>query len=209
MVGGILNINDMQTINLNGNKHDDKLDSVRYTFEKIAKEIVERQDNAMAMEFTKTIGKLLLDNNVKPVVVENKFTAEKENSITQTYGVAITKLDFTEHDKPFKDKIEELEEVNYILRGQVKDLRKKLEDNACFSRDVEKQLGETLINVGQLKGVDTAHGNDYVVTDCKYSDDYTLVIYLGQLIKRKDIQITVAPERIEFIKELLHMEDKN
>lgn len=125
MVGGILNINDMQTINLNGNKHDDKLDSVRYTFEKIAKKIVERQDNAMAMEFTKTIGKLLLDNNVKPVVVENKFTAEKENSITQTYGVAITELDFTEHDKPFKDKIAELEAKVLELESQNKELKTK------------------------------------------------------------------------------------
>lgn len=122
------------------------------------------------------------------------------------------KIDLSEYgftNEKAETVIENLHFQNQVLRGQVKDLKHKLEDNVCFNRDVEKQLGETLINVGQLKGVDTAHKEDDVVIDCKHSDDYTLAIYLGQLIKRKDIQITVAPERIEFIKELLHMEDKN
>lgn len=125
MGGGVLKIDDMQTINLNGNKHDDKLDSMRYFFEKTAKEIEERQDNAMAMEFTKTIGKLLLDNKVKPVVVENKFTTKKENSITQTYGLTITELDFTEHDKTFKDKIAALETKVLELENQNKELKQE------------------------------------------------------------------------------------
>lgn len=77
--------------------------------EKIVKDIQDRKDNAMAMEFTKCIGELLKNNGVVPKITEYIRKDMKENSIEELYGVSIDELDFTKHDKVFKDKIAELE----------------------------------------------------------------------------------------------------
>lgn len=76
--------------------------------EKIMKDIRDRQDNAIAMEFTKCIGELLKKNGVAPKVTEYTNENIRENSIEHRYGVTIDELDFSEHDKGFKDEIERL-----------------------------------------------------------------------------------------------------
>ena len=78
------------------------------TISKIAKDIADRQDKEVALEFTKHICTLLKNNGVSPMIDEYKQNFVKENSVEQKYGVAITGLDFTEHDKEFKDEIERL-----------------------------------------------------------------------------------------------------
>lgn len=84
-------------------------------FDFIADAIREREDNDIAMEFTKCIGELLGKNGVAPKI--KKYTREivKEHSIEQLYGVTIDELDFTAHDKAFEDKIAKLEKevANY------------------------------------------------------------------------------------------------
>ena len=79
-------------------------------FEKIAKDIRDRQDNAMAMEFTKDIGDLLKKNGVCPKFEEYSDRVMGETKIEMRYGVCLVDLDFSEHDKPFEDKIAALEE---------------------------------------------------------------------------------------------------
>lgn len=79
------------------------------TISKIAKDIVDRQDREIALEFTRCICELLKKNGVSPMIDEYRQNIVKENSVEQKYGVAITGLDFTEHDNVFEDKIEELE----------------------------------------------------------------------------------------------------
>lgn len=74
--------------------------------EKIVKDIADRRDKEVALEFTKHICALLKNNGVSPMIDEYKQDIVNENSIEQKYGVAITGLDFTEHDKVFEDKIE-------------------------------------------------------------------------------------------------------
>ena len=69
----------------------------------------------MALEFTKDICTLLKNNGVSPMLDEYKQDIVNENSIEQIYGVTITGLDFTEHDKRFKDEIESLKrQINKI-----------------------------------------------------------------------------------------------
>lgn len=70
-------------------------------FEKIVKDIVKKQDNAKAMEFTKSVGTMLRENGVVPFMTE---------FIEKPYEYALDRLDFTEHDKVFKDKIEKLKD---------------------------------------------------------------------------------------------------
>ncbi len=83
--------------------------------EKIAKDIAKRQDNAMAMEFTKCIGELLKKNGVVPKLTEYRVENHEENFLhskyEMKYGISIDELDFSEHDKVFEDKIEDLESL--------------------------------------------------------------------------------------------------
>ena len=87
-------------------------------FDRIVKDIQEQKENAMAMEFTKCIGELLKKNGVVPKITEYTHEKVRENSIEHRYGVSIDKLDFSEHDKVFEDKIVELENIiNHKLGG--------------------------------------------------------------------------------------------
>ena len=88
--------------------------------DEIVKDIQEKKDNAMAMEFTKNIGDLLLKNDVKVKITEYTKEIDENNSIEATYesryGISIDELDFSEHDKVFEDKIAELERtINHEL----------------------------------------------------------------------------------------------
>lgn len=84
-------------------------------FEDIAKDIRKRQDNAMAMEFTKCIGELLKNNGVTPKITEYHQENHTTSKFEMRYGVSIDELDFFEHDKVFEDKIAKLEKENKEL----------------------------------------------------------------------------------------------
>ena len=82
--------------------------------EKIAKDIRDREDREMALAFTNVVGSLLRDNGV--VVKTSRYELETDNKsdknkyiIKKEYGVSFDGLDFTEHDKRFKDEIRQLE----------------------------------------------------------------------------------------------------
>ena len=81
--------------------------------EKIAKDIRDREDREMALAFTNVVGSLLRENGV--VVKTSRYEFETDNEtdknkyiIKKEYGVSFDGLDFTEHDKRFKDEIESL-----------------------------------------------------------------------------------------------------
>ena len=81
--------------------------------EKIAKDIRDREDREMALAFTNVIALLLRENGV--VVKSSIYEFETDNEtdknkyiIKKEYGVSFDGLDFTEHDKMFKDEIESL-----------------------------------------------------------------------------------------------------
>ena len=105
------------------------------TISKIAKDIADRQDKEVALEFTKHICTLLKNNGVSPMIDEYKQNFVKENSVEQKYGVAITGLDFTEHDKRFRDEIMQ-------LKSELSDVQKSADEyyNKCI--DLTKQVTE-------------------------------------------------------------------
>lgn len=85
--------------------------------EKIAKAIRDREDKELALEFTNVVGSLLRENGV--VVKTSRYEFETDNEthnetdkntyiIKKEYGVSFDGLDFTEHDKKFKDEIARL-----------------------------------------------------------------------------------------------------
>ena len=127
------------------------------TVSKIAKDIADRQDKELALEFTKCIGELLRKNGVTPMVDEYKQQIAKENSIECKYGVAITGLDFTEHDKKFKNKITQLkhdldkattrhDELKKEAQDMITELQSDLEEWKAEARALKKNRDEMLAN---------------------------------------------------------------
>ena len=98
--------------------------------EKIAKDIAKIQDNAMAMEFTKCIGELLRKNGVVPKMTEYSGSFETNKTFGTRYGVTIDELDFSEHDKVFKDKIANLEKQIANMQAEKNVLRTRCMESA-------------------------------------------------------------------------------
>lgn len=81
--------------------------------EKTVKDIRDREDKELALAFTNVVGSLLRENGV--LVKTSRYELETDNEtdknkyiIKKEYGISIDGLDFTEHDKRFKDEIESL-----------------------------------------------------------------------------------------------------
>lgn len=91
------------------------------TISKIAKDIVNRQDREKTLKFTKCICELLKKNGVTPMIDEYNHQDVKENSVEYEYGVSITGLDFTEHDKPFERRIKKLESLRTRCHESARD----------------------------------------------------------------------------------------
>ena len=82
--------------------------------DKIAKDIEEDHDNKVAIAFTKAIGELLRKNGVEAHYTQYNSDVMTEDGISKRYGIVFDSLDFTEHDKVFRDEIKE-------LKGSVKE----------------------------------------------------------------------------------------
>ena len=110
------------------------MSDLNMNFEKLNKACKE-----VALEFTKNICTLLKNNGVSPMIDEYKQNFVKENSVEQKYGVAITGLDFTEHDKRFRDEIKQ-------LKHELSDVQKLADEyyNKCIdlSNQIEKLKSE-------------------------------------------------------------------
>lgn len=117
---------------------DEMLNPFDSAFDKIVKDIRDRKDNAMAMEFTKCIGELLKKNGVVPKLTEYTRNFETDNTFETRYGVSIDELDFTEHDKAFKDKIAKLEKQIDRLNEEKSFLRTRC--MPCVEKDFDNRL---------------------------------------------------------------------
>lgn len=132
--------------------------------EKIAKDIADRKDKEVALEFTKQICTLLKNKGVSPVIEEYIQDIAKENSIERKYGVAITGLDFTEHDKRFNDEIKQLKnelektynhlmEVEKDAQERIAEFESELEvkDNLLkIKNGLREDNGTTKINLNEI-----------------------------------------------------------
>ena len=114
-------------------------------FEKIAKDIRDREDKELALAFTNVIGLLLRENGV--VVKTSRYELETNNEadknkyiIKKKYGVSFDGLDFTEHDKVFVDKIASLEENV----GYYKDSLSRVEKNCDKLYHENKELKQRI-----------------------------------------------------------------
>lgn len=120
-------------------------------FDRIANDIRDRVDNAIAMEFTKYIGELLRKNGVVPKITEYTRDFETDNTFETRYGVSIEELDFSEHDKVFEDKIAELKkdyktasELLGKYQQENESLKKRIIELENFSCQAEQET-ESLV----------------------------------------------------------------
>ena len=128
--------------------------------EKIAKDIRDREDNAMAMEFTKCIAELLKKNGVAPKITEYINENVKENSIEHRYGVTIDELDFSEHDKRFRDEIKQLKHELDKTYNQLMEVEKEAQERIA---ELESEL-EVKDNLLKIKN-GLCGNNDDLPTD--------------------------------------------
>ena len=110
-------------------------------FDKMVKDIRDRQDNVIAMEFTKCIGELLRKNGVVPKITEYTRNFETDNTFETRYGVSIDELDFSEHDKVFEDKIAELDRMRKVWLDKAVEWQK--ENDLLKQRIAELESKET------------------------------------------------------------------
>lgn len=112
--------------------------------EKIAKDIRDREDKELALAFTNIVGSLLRENGVFVKTSRYEFETDDESDknkciIKKEYGISIDGLDFTEHDKKFKDEIKKLE-------SELSDVQKSADEyyNKCIdlTNQIEKLKSE-------------------------------------------------------------------
>lgn len=111
-------------------------------FEQIGKEIAEMKEATIAREVSKTIGELLRENGVVVNVTECTCDDATETSFSRKYGAVISGLDFTEHDKPFLEKIKKLENEienfeNETCETCYKECRHEIEIGSLIARNKE------------------------------------------------------------------------
>ena len=130
--------------------------------DEIANDIAKRQDNAKAMEFTKSIANLLRENGVVPIMAEYNQSLDNGNSIEMAYGYALERLDFTEHDKVFEDKIAE-------LKQRIEELENQEKSEELFEIDTSTPIAcaESLIQ-------HMTHFKAYMVLPDRYENTFTV-----------------------------------
>lgn len=120
------------------------------TIDKICKDILEQKNNAMAMEFTRIICDLLKRYGVYVHCTETKFSEKiTENSIEEKYGIVFDSVDFSEHDKEFTDKIEELQSEVEKYRKAFEEAKK---ESDCKIAEYQKKIEELHNSMRTLEG---------------------------------------------------------
>lgn len=134
---------------------------IEENMEKFLDMIREEQDKDLKSRVTDKLVQLLIDNGVKinGSIIEFKRNPEYEQEIKIEYvrTVSIKKLDFSEHDKPFNNKISELEEIINTKLGrwdkhgisykQLFDMQEKIDE---IDKGMIKQLPRSPINIAKM-----------------------------------------------------------
>jgi hypothetical protein len=75
--------------------------------------------------------------------------------------------------------------------------------------NINKKLSDVLLRAGTLEGVVSEHGEDEIAIRGGHLDDYLLIVYLGQLLERGEMEIKVVPDRMEYLLKLLKIDKEN
>ena len=203
---------------LNGitNEMFNQFDSV---FDKIVKDIRDRQDNVIAMEFTKCIGELLRKNGVVPKMTEYTRNFETDKTFETRYGVSIDELDFSEHDKVFEDKIAKLEKEVAEWKAEAREIKKNRDEQLkSFRKAVEpyvdilhmhETIAELKQRIAELESKETESVNE--MPDSITIDGYKCKIIKtesGLYISRDEIYSIIDKEKEPLKQKCKELEDR-
>ena len=119
--------------------------------ESITKEIHDKQESEIAMDFTKNISSILKRHKVQPVVYRVNAKKNGGTIFEYEYGVSVADLDFTEHDKVFEGKIEELKKLVDDYRSSESEL---FDENISL----KQRIAELEVELGIKKNADLSFG---------------------------------------------------
>lgn len=157
---------------------------IQSTIERICRDITDQKNNAMAMEFTRVICDLLRENGIYVHCTETKFSEKiTVNSIEEQYGIAFDSMDFSQHDKEFTDKIEELQsEVEKYRKAfenskkerdcQIAEYQKKVEELEEYADSLKCSIDRKQYAINQIDGIicelfGIAHNGEIYTDDFK------------------------------------------
>ena len=199
--------NEVPKVKLNLPKFDfshltEAVRNMNSAFENMTKDIRERQDNAIAMEFTKCIGELLRKNGVVPKLTEYTRNFETDKTFETRYGVSIDELDFSEHDKQFKERIgfltrknEKLFDENASLKQRIAELESK-ETETLSDIDTSNPLAcaesliEHMTHCEKFMIMPERDVQTFSVEELKEIADYLMVYYRHH--RDRDVEETIS-----------------
>ena len=125
--------------------------------EKIAKDIRDRENREMAYELVKRLSPLLIANGV--TVKTTKYNLDEQVSVKEAssvdpfkeelvihYGISIDGLDFTEHDKKFKDEIRQLKHELEKTYNQLMEVEKDAQERIAELKS-ELEVKDNLLKI--------------------------------------------------------------
>ena len=146
--------------------------------------IRKKKDKDLESRVTDKLVQLLIDNGVK---INGSIIEFRNNprfdpftmKIGYDYAVSINSLDFSEHDKPFNDKISELEEIINTKLGrwdkhgisykQLFDMQERIDE---IDKGMIKQLPRSPINIAKML-IDKP--DKYTVSDLRQIAQHLLI----------------------------------
>ncbi len=157
---------------------------IEESMEKFLDMIREGQDRDLKSRVADKLVQLLIDNGVK---INGSIIEFRNNprfdpftmKIGYDYAASINSLDFSEHDKKFKDKISELEEIINTKLGrwdkhgisykQLFDMQERIDE---IDKGMIKQLPRSLINIAKML-IDKP--DKYTVSDLRQIAQHLLI----------------------------------
>lgn len=156
---------------------------IQSTIDRICKDITEQKNNAMAMEFTRAICDLLRGNGVCVHCTETKFSEKTTcNSIEEKYGIKFDGVDFSEHDKEFTDKIEELQ---FEVEKYHKSFENAKNERDCQIAEYQKKIEELTAENDRLKG--EVDGMNYQEKQDKTNNFYGIYAHSAKDLTKDDL----------------------
>ena len=125
-------------------------DWIAKDLEKCHERIMELRDKTLLVEFARKMSLLLAENGVKVVgnIVNDMSFDEESNIYFGKSELDIEHLDFSEHDKPFEDKIAKLEnrvrELEMIHAIKIDEVRKLTMEKSELKSELESKIKDDL-----------------------------------------------------------------
>ena len=205
----------------------DSVDKYYGLMDKFIADMDKQKSNAKMKAFTKDIGKMLKENGVVPYLIECESMSVTGTSFAKEIGYVLEKLDFTEHDKVFKNEIAGLKakiaikDMDYNTGSELlgkyqqeNELLKKriieLENFSCQAEQETEPLVEELKQrIAELESRETETSKKEPISDdCRPSIEWYDNRHQSDCIEinRLNTTIDVLIHKVEYLRQFAGLE---